>query len=74
MAKKLYPCMLCERRYAEMEEAEVCERSHTEVEREVQALRERVRLIEAEGAHGWCDDTIQKLMARLEKCTCGAGR
>lgn len=26
--KKLYPCMLCEKRYAEIEEAEVCERSH----------------------------------------------
>lgn len=28
MAKKLYPCFLCEKRYAEIEEAEVCERSH----------------------------------------------
>ncbi len=26
--QKLYPCMLCEKRYAELEEAEVCERSH----------------------------------------------
>ena len=27
--KKQFPCLLCERLYAEMEEAEVCERSHT---------------------------------------------
>ncbi len=28
--KKLYPCMTCDRRYAEIEEAEVCERQHME--------------------------------------------
>ena len=28
MPKRLYPCFLCEKRYAEIEEAEVCERSH----------------------------------------------
>ena len=28
MSKKLFPCMLCEKRYAEIEEAEVCEQSH----------------------------------------------
>ena len=27
--KKLYPCMLCEKLYAEIEQAEVCERSHS---------------------------------------------
>lgn len=32
--KKLYPCMLCEKRYSEMEEAEVCERSHEQPSRE----------------------------------------
>lgn len=26
--KKLYPCFICEERYAEIEDAEVCERSH----------------------------------------------
>ena len=26
--KKLYPCMVCEKRYAEIEQAEVCERKH----------------------------------------------
>lgn len=26
--KKLFPCMICEKRYAELEEAEVCERQH----------------------------------------------
>jgi hypothetical protein len=29
MAKKLWPCMVCEKRYAELEQAEVCEQSHT---------------------------------------------
>jgi hypothetical protein len=28
MSKKLYPCMICEKRYKEIEEAEVCERRH----------------------------------------------
>lgn len=28
MAKKLWPCMVCEKRYAELEEAEACEQSH----------------------------------------------
>lgn len=28
MPKKQYPCMLCERLFAEIEQAEVCERSH----------------------------------------------
>jgi hypothetical protein len=28
MGKKQYPCMLCEKLYAEIEQAEVCERSH----------------------------------------------
>ena len=28
--KKLYPCMVCEKRYAEIEQAEVCERRHDE--------------------------------------------
>jgi hypothetical protein len=27
--KKTWPCMLCERLYAELEDAERCERSHT---------------------------------------------
>lgn len=27
--KKPWPCMLCERCYAELEQAEVCERSHS---------------------------------------------
>ena len=26
--KKLYPCFVCEKRYAEIEQAEVCEQSH----------------------------------------------
>lgn len=28
MAKKPWPCMVCEKRYAELEQAEVCEQSH----------------------------------------------
>lgn len=32
--KKLYPCLLCEKLYAEIEDAEVCERSHAQPERE----------------------------------------
>jgi hypothetical protein len=28
MAAKLYPCFVCEKRYAEIEEAEMCERKH----------------------------------------------
>jgi hypothetical protein len=32
--KRLYPCMLCEKLYAEIEEAEVCELSHAIPERE----------------------------------------
>jgi hypothetical protein len=28
MRKKRYPCMLCEKLYAEIEQAEVCEREH----------------------------------------------
>ena len=31
MAKKLWPCMICEKRYEELEQAEVCERSHAKV-------------------------------------------
>lgn len=30
--KKLFICFICEKRYAEMEEAEICERLH-EIER-----------------------------------------
>ena len=29
MSKKQYPCFLCEKLYAEIEDAEVCERSHS---------------------------------------------
>lgn len=32
MAKKLWPCMVCGKRYAELEDAEVCERSHDQRE------------------------------------------
>lgn len=32
--RKLYPCFVCEKRYAEIEEAEECERSHAKPERE----------------------------------------
>lgn len=32
--KKLYPCFVCEKRYAEIEEAEVCEQSHATPARE----------------------------------------
>lgn len=28
MAKKLWPCMVCEKRYAELEQAEACEQRH----------------------------------------------
>ncbi len=28
MAKKLWPCLVCEKRYVELEQAEVCEQSH----------------------------------------------
>lgn len=27
--KKPWPCLLCEKRYAELEQAEVCERGHS---------------------------------------------
>lgn len=30
--KRLYPCFICEKRYAEIEDAEVCERSHAKPE------------------------------------------
>jgi hypothetical protein len=73
--RKLYPCMVCEKRYAEIEQAEVCEQSHTKPpvdSLEVVRLRERCDLLEREGAHGWCDRTIQELVSQLQKCTCGA--
>jgi hypothetical protein len=28
MAKKQWPCMVCEKCYSELEQAEVCERKH----------------------------------------------
>ena len=39
MTARLFPCMVCEKRYAELEGAEVCERSHQKPVDLMDALR-----------------------------------
>lgn len=51
MRKKLFVCFLCETRYAELEEAEVCERSHGK-----QAMREREKHEDDGREYGHPDD------------------
>lgn len=50
-SRKGFICFLCEKRYAELEEAEVCERAHGK-----QAMREREKHDDAGTEYGHPDD------------------
>lgn len=64
-SRKLYPCLICETRYAEIEDAEVCERSHADGSRSSDLTGVIHRTVHGDRACAFCTK---------DPCQCVDGR